>query len=146
MYKCHEIFYFRFYSRTSFRQAPEYTIKKGPFLIFFDNSCRYSQLKGHHRCHWHRWQMKKIFNQKSNFKILFFFKFTLRCKQPDIVPIICHQCFDTGGKFATRHPISWLVNISVNWKWPKWYFSGAWGKIIYEEKKPEAENFMALSL
>ncbi len=32
---------------------------------FFENTRRYSQLKVHHRCRWHRWQIKKIFNQKS---------------------------------------------------------------------------------
>jgi hypothetical protein len=32
---------------------------------FFEISRRYSQLKVDHRCRWHRWQMKKIFNQKN---------------------------------------------------------------------------------
>jgi hypothetical protein len=40
--------------------------------------------------------------------INFAFKFTLRCLQPDIVPIICHWCqqhwcagvVDTGGKLT----------------------------------------------
>ncbi len=32
---------------------------------FFENSRRYSQLKVDLRCRWHRWQMKKIFNQKN---------------------------------------------------------------------------------
>ncbi len=61
-----------------------------------------------HRCCWHRWQMKKIFNQKNlnNFVgtsldsrvnkyisiyISFAFNFTLRYLQPDIVPIVCHR-------------------------------------------------------
>ncbi len=36
-----------------------------PFQIFFKNSRRYSQLKVHHRCHWHWWQMAKIFKLKN---------------------------------------------------------------------------------
>ena len=32
---------------------------------FFENSRRYSQLKVHHRCRWHRWQMAKIFKLKN---------------------------------------------------------------------------------
>ncbi len=32
---------------------------------FFQKSRRYSQLKVDHRCRWHHWQMKKIFNQKN---------------------------------------------------------------------------------
>jgi hypothetical protein len=32
--------------------------------------------------------------------LIFAFKFSLRCLQPDIVPIICHRVDDTGEKFA----------------------------------------------
>jgi hypothetical protein len=35
------------------------------------------------------------------YRYIFAFKFTLESQQPDIVPIICHRCLDTGGKFAT---------------------------------------------
>ncbi len=38
-------------------QVPEYTSKA--VSNFFENSRRYSQLKMHHQCHWHRWQMEK---------------------------------------------------------------------------------------
>ncbi len=60
---CHKIFDFWFFSWISFPQAPEYTIRV--VSIFFENSWRYSQLKVHHRCRWHRWQMEKIYNHKS---------------------------------------------------------------------------------
>ncbi len=60
---CHEIFDFWFFSWINFSQAPEYTTR--PVSNFFENSQRYSQLKVDHRCRWHRWQMKKIFNQKN---------------------------------------------------------------------------------
>ncbi len=56
--QCHEIFDFWFFSRISFPQAPEYTIRV--VSNFFENSRRYSQLKV---CH--RGQMQKIFNHKS---------------------------------------------------------------------------------
>jgi hypothetical protein len=111
------------------------------FSIFFENLRRYSLLKVHHWCHWHQWQMEKISSHKSfqyfvwtplgkvNIcsRYIFFFWVTLRCKQPDIVPIICHNLccshqwqisrfcrwyqwqlyifvagfVDIGGKFAT---------------------------------------------
>ncbi len=58
--KCHGIFDFRFSTWISFPQAPDYSI--GAVSNFFENSRRYSQLKVHHRCRWHRWQMEKIFN------------------------------------------------------------------------------------
>ncbi len=61
--QCHEIFDFWFFSWISFPQAPEYTIRA--VSNFFENLRRYSQLKMDHRCRWHRWQMKKIFNQKN---------------------------------------------------------------------------------
>ncbi len=47
----------------SYSPAPEYPIRT--VSNFFQNSLRYSQLKVDHRCRWHRWQMKKIFNQKN---------------------------------------------------------------------------------
>ncbi len=60
--QCHEIFDFRFSIWISLPQAPDYTIRA--ISIFFETSWRYSQLKVHHRCCWHRLQMEKIFNQK----------------------------------------------------------------------------------
>ncbi len=155
----------------------EYTITA--ISNFFENSRRYSRLKVHHRCHWHRWQMEKIFKQKnfynfvwtplgSKFNIyiyiyIFAFKFTIRCLQPDIVPIICHRCqqhwlqncrrcrwnrwqfatgvVDTGGKFATSVVVTdgspWLANSSANvrkkFEITLRLFSGAWGKVIHEK-------------
>ncbi len=53
--QCHEIFCFRFFSWITFPQAPDNNIR---FIsIFFDNSRRYSQVKVHHRCQRHRWQI-----------------------------------------------------------------------------------------
>ncbi len=63
--QCHEIFDFWFFSWISFPQASEYTITA--ISNFFENSRRYSRLKVHHRCQWHRSQMEKILRQK-NFK------------------------------------------------------------------------------
>jgi hypothetical protein len=91
--QCHEIFDFRFSTWISFPQAPDDTMRA--VSNFFENSRRYSQLKVHHRCQGHRWQMEKIFNQK-NFHYFswtslnstvsiqnFFFKFIVRCQQFD---------------------------------------------------------------
>jgi hypothetical protein len=46
-----------------FPQASEYIFTA--ISNFFENSPRYSQLKVHHRCQRHRWQMEKIFKQKN---------------------------------------------------------------------------------
>jgi hypothetical protein len=59
----HEIFDFWFFSWISFPQASEYT--NTAISIFLENSRRYSQLKVHHRCQQHQWQMEKIFKQKN---------------------------------------------------------------------------------
>ena len=53
--QCHEIFCFWFFSWISFPPAPEYPIRT--VLNFFENSRRYSQVKVHHRCQRHRWQI-----------------------------------------------------------------------------------------
>ncbi len=47
----------------SFPPTPECPVRT--VSNFFENSRRYSQLKVDHRCRWHRWQIKKIFNQKN---------------------------------------------------------------------------------
>ncbi len=61
--QCHEIFCRWFFLWVSFPPTPECPIRTAS--NFFENSRRYSQLKVDHRCRWHRWQMKKIFNQKN---------------------------------------------------------------------------------
>ncbi len=83
--QCHEIFDFWFFSWISFPQAPEYTIRA--VSNFFKNSRRYSQLKVHHRCCWHRWQMEKIFNEK-NFN---YFVWTLLGSRVNIYINFCLQ-------------------------------------------------------
>ena len=97
-----------------FRPAPEYPI--WTVSNFFENSWRFSQFKVCHRCQRQRWQMEKICNQKNfnNFiwsplgsrghiYINFCLKFTFRCLQPDIVPIICHRC--------QQHKENWWQNL-----------------------------------
>ncbi len=61
--QCHEIFCFWFFLSISFPPAPEYPSRT--VSNFFQKSRRYWQLKIDHRCRLHRWQMKKIFNQKN---------------------------------------------------------------------------------
>jgi hypothetical protein len=81
--QCHEIFCFRFFSWITFPQAPDYNIRI--ISNFFENSGRYSQVKVHHwcqqhrwqichRCQWHRWQIAAAIN-------------------------------DTGGKFCHQFPL-----------------------------------------
>ncbi len=42
-----------------------------------------------------------VANGKKSYRSVFFFKFSLRFKQSDIVPIICLRAVDTGGKLTT---------------------------------------------
>ncbi len=102
--------------------APEYPIRT--VSNFFENSRRYSQLKVDHRCHWHWWQMKKIFNQKNftnfvghlwivelTYIYSFAFKFTLKYLQPDINSIVCHWCRWQRGQICRRC------------RWYRWQFA-----------------------
>jgi hypothetical protein len=34
------------------------------------------------------------------YRYIFSFKFILSCQQSDIIPIVCHRCLYSGGKFA----------------------------------------------
>jgi hypothetical protein len=53
--QCHEIFCFRFFSCITFSQAPDNNIRI--ISNFFENLRRYSQVKVHHWCQRHRWQI-----------------------------------------------------------------------------------------
>ncbi len=125
--QCQEIFRFWFFSSISFPPSPKYPIKT--VLNFFEHSRRYSQLKVDHRCCWHRWQMRKIFNQKNfnNFvgtpldsRVNTYIHFCLQvhfkvsaawylshCLPPvsttlvKLVAKFAASVVDTGGKFAT---------------------------------------------
>ncbi len=103
IFQCRVILDFWFFSWISFLQAVS---------NFFENSRRYSQFNV---------QMKKIFYQKNvNYFFgdlweeeltclsIFAFKFTLRCLQSDIAPIICHQC----------QPRRLLI--CHRWRWYRW--------------------------
>ncbi len=100
-----------------------------PFRIFCENSRRYSQLKVHHQCRWHRWQMEKIFKLKNfiyfvwtllgsrfniyvNFCLKVQFKMTAAWYCTHYLPPVSTTLaklvekfatgiVDTGGKFAT---------------------------------------------
>ncbi len=81
--KCHEIFCFRFFSWITFPQAPDNNIRI--ISNFFENSRRYSQVKVHHRCQWHVWQICH------------------RCQWH--VWQIAAGINDTGGKFCHQFPL-----------------------------------------
>ncbi len=76
--QCHKIFCFRFFSWITFPQAPENDIRV--ISNFLENSRRYSQVKVHHRCRWHRWQIATGINDTGG-------KFATSIN-------------DTGGKFC----------------------------------------------
>jgi hypothetical protein len=115
----------------------------------------------------HRWQIEKIFNQKSFYYFvwtpwvvelksgeIFFFKFTLRRKQSDIVPI-------TSLLPLSLTPVTNLLTVLLIpvvhlhlWISPRIFeqfeitlmlFSAARGKMLLY-KKPEAKNLVILCL
>ncbi len=59
--QCHKIFCFRFFPWIIFPQVPENNIRI--ISNFFENSRRYSQVKVHHRCQQHRWQICHRYKQ-----------------------------------------------------------------------------------
>jgi hypothetical protein len=140
--QCHEIFELGF-SWIRFPPTSEYPNRT--VSNFFENSRRYSQLKVHHRCCWHRWQINKIFNQqikKKNFehlwvvestcRCIFFFKFTFRCQQSDSVPIICHRCHWYQWCTLT---CEYLREFLKKFEMTLMLLSEAWGKMIHEKKQ-----------
>ncbi len=102
--QCHEIFCFRFFSWITFPQAPENDIRV--ISKYFENSRRYSQVKVHHRCQrhrwqichrcqWHRWQIAAGINDTGG-------KFATGINDTDNNNDTSSACVvDTGGKFAT---------------------------------------------
>jgi hypothetical protein len=100
------------------------------------------RLKVHHRCQRHRWQIEKIFKQKNfnNFvwaplgsRVNIYINFcllTLRCLQPDIVPIIFHRC--CWHRWCTL-TCEYLREFSKNFEMILMLFSGAWGKVNHEK-------------
>ncbi len=72
--QCHEIFCFRFFSWITFPQAPENNIRI--ISNFFENSRRYSQVKVHHGCQRHRWQIAAGINDTDG---IFWNQFPLCC-------------------------------------------------------------------
>ncbi len=79
-----EIFDFRFFSWINFPQAPEY-----PIIPLFRKFAEIFAAQGEPPLSTtpdDKWKKSSIW------KVLNILKFTLRCKQSDIVPIICHRC------------------------------------------------------
>jgi hypothetical protein len=80
---------------------------------------------------------------------MFAFKFTLRCLQPDIVPIICHQ-YEQHQLYQRQNlpPVALIpvVHLDLRREFSKKFemtlmlFSAAWWK------KPEAKNLVTLYL
>ncbi len=113
--QCHEIFCFRFFSWITFPQAPDNNIRI--ISNFFESSRRYSQVKVHHRCQRHRWQICHRF-QRHRRQILPPDPLVLLTPVENLPPVStilaanlppvsttpvanCHGIIDTGGKFAT---------------------------------------------
>jgi hypothetical protein len=98
--QCHEIFCFWFFWWISFIPAPEYSIKtvrifskireifaaQGlPPVSTTQVANEKSSIRNFNNFVW------LPLGSKGNIYINFWFKFTFRCQQPDIVPIICHR-------------------------------------------------------
>jgi hypothetical protein len=126
---------------------------------FFENSRRYSQLKVDHRCRWHRWQMKKIFNQKNfnnfvgtpldsrgNTDIHFCLQVHLKVSAAWYYSLYIfatgiNNTSKTGGKICRRCrwyrwstlSCKYLREFSRKFETALMVYSGAWGKLIHEK-------------
>ncbi len=113
-----------FFSSISFPPAPGYPIRT--VSNFFENSRRYSQLKVDHRCCWHRWQMRKIFNQKN------FNNFVGTPLDSRVNTYICHRC--RLYRWSTLS-CEYLRKFSKKFETALMVYSGAWGKLIHEKNQ-----------
>ncbi len=128
-------------------------------LNFFENLQRYLQLKVHHRCHWHWWQMGKISNQKFFYyffwtplgsRVTFFFKLIFVVFSLIIVATGINNTSETGGKICRRCrwctlTCEYLRECLKKFGTVLMEYSGAEGETD-SWKKPEAKNFVSLSL
>ncbi len=97
MGQCHEIFDVKFFFHESVSPKPLSIILVRIFSKIL-RDIRSSRCTPGPRCCWHRWQTEQIFNQNSFYYFVLtpldsrVNKFTLRCKQSDIVLNICQRC------------------------------------------------------
>ncbi len=124
--QCHEIFNFSFFSLIS-SPKPQ-SLPLGP-LKNFPKILGYLQLKVHHWCSWHRWQMEKSSIRKV---LIIHFKVSAVSYCSEYLPLVSTKpavqvakfaagVIDTGGIDTGGAP--WLVNISVNFqKSLKWLY------------------------
>jgi hypothetical protein len=126
--QCYEIFGFLFFHELVLPE-PLWVSQQGQFK-FCKNSRRYLQLKVHLQCRWHRWQMEKIFSQKSfNYfvwtplvrrvniycRLVFSFKFNLRCQQSDEMTLMLFS--GLGEDDSWKKPeakISWHCPFNIS--------------------------------
>ncbi len=151
--QCKRVFVFRLFSWISFPQASEYLTRV--VSNFFKNSWRYLQLKVQ-RCHWHRWQMEKIFNQRS-FKYFVGYLWVVELTYRSIFLqvhfqvsavwycfhfSICHRyCWHRWCTLTCEYLHAFLKKIQND---PSVIFGGLGGDDFW--KNPEAKNLVALSL
>ncbi len=112
--QCHEIFCFRFFSWITFPQAPYNNIRI--ISNFFENSRRYSQVKVHHRCQWHRWQIAAGINDTGG-------KFATSIN-------------DAGGKFCHQFPLCC---------WHRWQIMGTISGCRYLKVNLRAKIYIHVS-
>ncbi len=114
---------------------------------FFENSQRYSRLKVHHWCHWHRWQMEKIFSQKNwNYlvwthlgsRVNIYVNFCLQVHFKESAAWYCFHIFATGVVDTGGAP--WLANLrefSKKFETVLMGYSGAGGKLTHEKNQKQ---------
>ncbi len=102
--QCHEIFCFRFFSWITFPQAPENNFRI--ISNFFKNSRRYSQVKVHHRCQRHRWQICRRCQ---------WHRWQIAAGINDTGGKFATGISDTGGKFCHQFPLC-----SCSCQWHRW--------------------------
>ncbi len=160
--QCHEIFFrLQVFYMDQFPPSSWFYHKRRSH--FFENSRRYSQIKVHHRCQWHWWQMEKSSIRKVfiisighfwvpelAYKINFSIKFILNCQQSDIVPIVCQQC--RWHRWQICHQCRWNQGCTLTWVIRE-FSKNIWNDpcVIFrglgedDSKKSEAKNLVTLS-
>ncbi len=165
--QCHEIFCFRFFSCITFPQAPDNNIRI--ISNFFENSRRYSQVKVHHRCQRHRWQilslvllvlLTPVANNGNNIRLqtpeselegknIYMFHLLPKGDQTKLLKFfwlkifsICHRC--RWHRWQTLS-CEYFREFSKKFETVLLEYSGAGGKLIHE-KNQKQKNLVTLSL
>ncbi len=151
--QCHEIFCFWFFYESVSPPAPEYPIRT--VSNFFETSRRYSQVKVHHRCRWHPWQIMRTISGCRHLKVnlkaniyIYVNSTTKRCPNKIIKIFLLEDFFHLPPVSLTQVV---LLEPRISPRIFEKIWNGRNGILIClgetdSWKKPEVENLVTLSL